>query len=319
MDKNSLSPYLDTTLESLALPVDCTYPVYKGKVRDIVDLGKNMVITTSDRISAFDRVLSTIPCKGQVLNELSLFWFEQTNDIIGNHILKKISPRTVAGRKCSVLPIEVVVRGYLTGSAWRDYQQGKAISGIVLPPNLKSNHKFDTPLFTPSTKEEKGKHDLPISSDEIINQGIVKKALLEKIESTALKLFQRGTEIAARNGLILVDTKYEFGLLGDDLYLVDEVHTPDSSRYWYADTYAALYEKGEKQRELDKEYLRQWLIGQDFMGDGNAPEIPDDIRLEVALRYITAYETITGQTFVPSKVNAAEELKLVTSAMEAYK
>lgn len=300
MDVKKLIDRIPNTLEHLEIDRlgRDDISLYKGKVRDVFSLDNDkMILLTSDRISAFDRVLTTIPCKGEVLNRISLFWFKNTEDIISNHIIKELSPRSVLVKKFKVLPIEVVLRGYLTGSAWRDYKAGKAISGIKLPDGMKFNQKFPEPLLTPSTKEEKGKHDLPISREEILAKNIVPENLWKKVEEAAFKLFKRGTEIAAKQGLILVDTKYEFGVNGDDIVLIDEVHTPDSSRFWYSDTYSELFNKGEKQRKLDKEFLRQWLMDEGFMGDGDIPHIPDEIRAEVAMRYIKAYEEITGETF----------------------
>jgi phosphoribosylaminoimidazole-succinocarboxamide synthase len=201
------------------------------------------------------------------------------------------------GKKVKIIPVEVVMRGYLTGSAWRDYQKGNPISGITLPEGMKFNQKFDPPLFTPSTKEEQGLHDQPISKEDIIAKGIISEELLNEIEATARKLFARGQEIALKNGMILVDTKYEFGLdIDGNLTLADEMHTPDSSRYWYADTYEKLFKEGKDQRMLDKEFLRQWLIKEkNFMGDGPIPHIPDEIRIKVAEIYMKAFEEITGK------------------------
>jgi phosphoribosylaminoimidazole-succinocarboxamide synthase len=298
-------------VERLNLPADA--PLGHGKVRDVLDLGGEVLITTTDRISAFDRVLTTIPCKGEVLNTLSLFWFHSTSDIIANHIREEISARTIRAVKCDVVPIEVVVRGYLTGSAWRDYQQGAAVSGIQLPRGMRINQRFDSPLLTPSTKEERGTHDRPISREQIVSTGRVEKRLWERIEAASLALFQRGTEIAARSGLILVDTKYEFGLHDGRLTLVDEVHTPDSSRYWFADTWEQLFKEEKPQRELDKEYLRQWLLARGWSGDGPPPHIPDDLRVQVAWRYVTAWETITGREFSPLALGAEAEAALVTA------
>lgn len=288
--------------------------LYKGKVRDVFDLGDEMVISVSDRISAFDRVLGAIPFKGEVLNKTALFWFEQTADIIPNHIRKVLGPRTVAVQKCDVLPVEVIVRGYLTGSAWRDYQAGRPVSGIELPGGMTMNQAFGQPLLTPSTKADQGDHDKPISGEEIVAQGLVGADLWKEVEQAALALFQRGTEIAARNGLILVDTKYEFGLSPEgNLVLVDEIHTPDSSRYWFADTYEELFKKEEAQRKVDKEYLRQWLMSKGFSGDGDPPEIPEEVRLEVARRYIQAYELITGEEFRGESDHGEAEAKKVLS------
>jgi phosphoribosylaminoimidazole-succinocarboxamide synthase len=315
VDARDLGPLIATCLAELLLPPGTR--VSRGKVRDVVDLGTELLLTTTDRISAFDRVLTTVPCKGEVLNTISNFWFAAARDIVPNHVREEVSPRTVRAVKCSVVPIEVVVRGYLTGSAWRDYQAGKPVSGIKLPDGMKFNQRFASPLLTPSTKEEKGLHDRPISREEIISEGRVAKGLWEQIETVSRALFQRGTEIAARGGLILVDTKYEFGLDNGSLTLVDEMHTPDSSRYWYADTYESLFGSGSPQRELDKEYLRQWLLARGWKGDGEAPPIPDDIRVEVARKYITAWETITGKRFVPQARGAEEESALVVRLMAA--
>jgi phosphoribosylaminoimidazole-succinocarboxamide synthase len=311
VDATVLGGLLGGCLHHLTLPPAAR--LSQGKVRDVVDLGVEVLITTTDRISAFDRVLSTIPCKGEVLNTLSLFWFTATTDIIPNHVREEVSARTVRAAKCDVVPIEVVVRGYLTGSAWRDYQQGGSVSGIRLPAGMKASQRFDTPLLTPSTKEEKGSHDRPISREEILAGGKVEKKVWEQIENASRALFQRGTEMAERNGLILVDTKYEFGMLRGTLTLVDEVHTPDSSRYWYRDTWKQLFEQGAGQRELDKEYLRQWLLARGWKGDGPAPEVPDDVRIEVARKYISAWETITGRAFVPHARDAAHESSLIAS------
>ncbi|MBN2651878.1 MAG: phosphoribosylaminoimidazolesuccinocarboxamide synthase [Spirochaetales bacterium] len=290
--------------------------LYQGKVRDVVDLGEKLIITTSDRISAFDRVLSTIPFKGEILNKMALYWFDKTSDIIENHIDKKVSARSISSMKCKVLPVEVIVRGYLTGSAWRDYKAGNAVSGITLPAGMKADQKFEKPLLTPSTKAEQGEHDMPISGEEIVKQGLVEAKLWKQVEEVAMALFERGTKLAAERGLILVDTKYEFGLKDGRLVLVDEVHTPDSSRFWYADTYQELFEAGESQRKVDKEFLREWLMDIGFMGNGESPVIPDNIRVEVAQKYIQAYELITGEKFIPESLGPEEELKLVLSSIK---
>jgi phosphoribosylaminoimidazole-succinocarboxamide synthase len=313
MKQEEINAYLSQTFQGFAegeLP-----GLTSGKVRDIIDLDTKLLITTSDRISAFDRILTTIPCKGEVLNRISLYWFKNTEDIVPNHIDKAVSGRSVLVNKGEVLPVEVIVRGYLTGSAWRDYQSGKAVSGIGLPSGMKMNQRFETPLLTPSTKAELGQHDEPISSDEVVSSGLVDKALWDEVSQTALKLFRRGADLAARQGLILVDTKYEFGLINGKLHVVDEVHTPDSSRYWYADTYQKRFEKGEKQRKIDKEYLRQWLMERGFMGDGEAPDIPDEVRVEVAWRYIQAYQTITGEDFQPEGLSIEAEKEKIRSVL----
>jgi phosphoribosylaminoimidazole-succinocarboxamide synthase len=287
----------------------------KGKVRDMLEFEDRMLILTSDRISAFDRVLTTIPCKGEILNRISLYWFEKTSQIIDNHVLEQPSPRSQLVKKCQVLPLEVVVRGYLTGSAWRAYQRGEEIPGIPLMEGLRYNERFPQPLITPSTKEERGHHDKPISREEILENQIVTEPLWMQIEKTALELFHLGSELLEKRGLILVDTKYEFGLSEGKLLLVDEIHTPDSSRFWYADTYEDLFSKGENQRELDKEYLRRWLLERGYSGDGEAPVIPDEVRLEMAERYIRAFEELTGEDFQPSELDVAEEMQKIGEAL----
>ncbi|WP_028975043.1 phosphoribosylaminoimidazolesuccinocarboxamide synthase [Spirochaeta cellobiosiphila] len=287
--------------------------LYQGKVRDVIDLGSELILSVSDRVSAYDCILGTIPLKGQILNQMALYWFEQTKDILQNHLIESLSPRAVRVKKCEVLPVEIIVRSYLTGSAWRDYTKGKAVSGIKIPEGFKADQKFDKPIITPSTKAEQGFHDEPISREEIISRGLVSESLWQDIEQKALALFQRGTELAAKQGLILVDTKYEMGLYNGELILVDEIHTPDSSRYWFADTYESLFEKGESQRKLDKEYLRKWLADQGFMGDGNPPVIPDDVRLEVTNRYKEAFELLTGKEFYPEQDDIEVELSKIKS------
>ena len=311
MQRNEIAGYLETTFGGV--PDDFGVDYIRGKVRDIFDLGSRLLICTTDRISAFDVVLSTIPCKGEVLNRLSNYWFNLTSGIVKNHIDEEASARSVAVRKCDVLPIEVVVRGYLTGSAWRDYEKGNPVSGIELEKGMRFNQRFDEPLLTPSTKAEQGFHDEPIASSEIVKKGIVEKSLWEKVEETARALFKLGSDTAADRGLILVDTKYEFGVLDGELLLIDEIHTPDSSRYWYADTYDELFSAGERQREIDKEYLRGWLMENGYMGDGTPPVIPDEVRIEVAWRYIQAYELITGESFNPSGTTAEAETELIRS------
>ena len=297
--------------DDVDLPSGITYS--RGKVRDIFDLDDELIISTSDRISAFDQILGLVPLKGEVLNRLSVFWFEHTADIIPNHVAAVLSPRSIVATKCHVIPVEVVVRGYLTGSAWRDYQAGKAISGIELPSGMRFNERFQAPLITPSTKESDGMHDRPCSREEVLESGVVTEERWEQIEAASLALYARGQQIVGRNGLLLVDTKYEFGLLDDTLYLIDELHTPDSSRYWYADTYESLFAAGERQRKLDKEYLRQWLMEQGYQGDGTPPEILAEIFHEVSRRYQTAYETITGKEFrSQSSGIEAEKRKLLS-------
>lgn len=322
MLREELDGCIDQTLEGLdegslrKAGVPGRIPLLRGKVRDILDLGDELVIVTSDRVSAFDRVLTTIPCKGQVLNQISLFWFRETRDIVPNHVLSEISPRAVRVRKCPLVPLEIVVRGYLTGSAWRDYEAGRTVSGFRLPEGMRFNEKFPEPLLTPSTKAEKGAHDRPVSRDRILEEGIVSEETWNRLEETAQALYRRGAELVRKSGLILVDTKYEFGYGEDGLLLVDEIHTPDSSRYWYADSYEERFAGGEYPRELDKEYLRRWLMDRGFQGDGEPPAIPDSIRIDVAERYVTAFEAITGTRFEAAGQSPEQVLKSVADLFD---
>ncbi len=285
---------------------------FEGKVRDNYRGKKGMVIVTTDRISAFDRVLGTIPFKGQVLNQLASFWFDQTKDIVSNHVTDVPDPNVMMVRECKSIPIEMVVRGYITGvtktSAWYNYSKGvRNFCGNVLPEGLKKDQKFKKPIITPSTKLDK--HDRSLSGEDIIKEGLVDAELFDRLAEISLKLFDRGTKIAARQGLILADTKYEFGLLGGKIVLIDEIHTPDSSRFWFADTYEKLFSEGKEQRKLDKEYVRTWLAERGFLGEGKIPEIPDSIKTEAAKRYIQAYELITGKNFEAVPGNPEERIK----------
>ena len=291
-----------------------------GKVRDSYVVGDKRILVTSDRLSAFDVVLTSIPFKGQVLNDMAHYWFKQTEHIIENHIIDRPHPNIFIGKQAEILPVEVVIRGYLTGSAWRDYQAGKDISGIKLPEGLKKSHKFEVPLLTPSTKAEVGEHDQPISSEEILSQGLVKEEIWKEVSEKAMELFKFGTKLAAERGLILVDTKYEFGLISDEegkkrLILADEVHTSDSSRYWIAESYQQAYQSGEEPKKLDKEFVRGWLIEQGYMGEGTPPEFSDDFRAQVAEKYIEAYETITGESFKAEVRDIKSEVETVGSSL----
>jgi phosphoribosylaminoimidazole-succinocarboxamide synthase len=276
---------------------------YEGKVRDNYTKDDKRVIIVSDRLSAFDRVLTLIPFKGQVLNQMATFWFEQTKDIIQNHVIEVLDPNVVIGRECKLLQMEMVVRGYLTGvtstSAWYNYEKGvRDFCGNVLPEGMKKNQKFDKPILTPSTKAEHGGHDESVSGDMIVEKGVLTREQYDFIADASLKLFARGVEIAAKQGIILVDTKYEFGIDAEGrITLIDEIHTPDSSRFWFADEYEARLASGEEQKKIDKEYLREWLADRGFRGEGDIPAIPDEIKVETARRYIEAYELITGQKF----------------------
>ena len=261
-----------------------------------------MVMVATDRISAFDVVLPEgIPYKGQVLNQIAEFFLDSTKDIVPNWKVAVPDPMVTVGLCCEPLKVEVIVRGYIAGSAWRDYKAGaREICGVSLPDGLRENERLPHPILTPTTKADAG-HDENISRDEIIAQGIVAKDVYEQVEKYALALFERGSEIAAKRGLILVDTKYEFGLRDGKVILIDEIHTPDSSRYFYADGYEERLAKGEEQRQLSKEFVRQWLISNGFMGKPGqtVPEMTQEYCIEVSQRYIELYEHITGMTFHP--------------------
>lgn len=279
--------------------------VYHGKVRDVYNIdGDYIVMVATDRISAFDVVLPEgIPYKGQVLNQIAAYFLDSTADIVPNWKIAVPDPMATVGRCCEPLKIEMIVRGYLAGSAWREYAAGaREICGVKLPEGLRENQKLPEPILTPTTKADEG-HDQNISKEEIISQGLVEKEIYEQVEKYALALFRRGTEMAVAQGLILVDTKYEFGLLDGKVILIDEIHTPDSSRYFYADGYAERFEKGEDQKQLSKEFVRKWLIDHGFMGKPGqvVPEMTPEYCKEVSDRYIELYEHITGRRFEPAK------------------
>lgn len=276
--------------------------VYHGKVRDVYDIDNEyLVMVATDRISAFDVVLPKgIPFKGQVLNQIASQFLDATEDIVPNWKVAVPDPMVTIGLKCEPFKIEMIVRGYLAGSAWRDYAKGvREICGVKLPDGLRENERLPHPILTPTTKADAG-HDENISREEILRRGIVSEEDYSQIEKYALALFERGSEIAASRGLILVDTKYEFGKHEGKVILIDEIHTPDSSRYFYADGYEERFEKGEPQRQLSKEFVRQWLIDHDFMGKPGqvVPEMTDEYCEEVSRRYIELYEHITGEQFV---------------------
>ena len=288
---------------------------YEGKVRDNYLLGDKRLIITTDRISAFDRVLCTIPFKGQVLNQTSAFWFEKTKNIVKNHVIGVPDPNVTVARECKLIPVEMVVRGYLTGvtttSAWYNYEKGvRDFCGNKLPDGMKKDQKFDKPIITPSTKAEKGAHDESVSGEEMIKRGIVDEKIYRQMEKVAIELYNFGKELVAKNNLILVDTKYEFGLDEDgNLTLIDEIHTPDSSRFWIKDTYDKLFSEGKEPQKLDKEYVRQFLANKGFIGEGEIPEIPDEVKIEAAKRYIKAYEMITGKEFEAETQEIIERVK----------
>lgn len=275
--------------------------VYHGKVRDVYNINDELlVMVATDRISAFDVILPKgIPFKGQVLNQIAAKFLDATADIVPNWKIATPDPQVTVGIRCEGFRVEMIIRGYLTGSAWREYKNGcRSLCGVALPEGMKENQKFPSPIITPTTKADAG-HDENISKEEIIAQGIVSKADYELMEKYTYALFERGTKIANEKGLILVDTKYEFGKKDGKVYLIDEIHTPDSSRYFYADGYEEKFKAGEPQRQLSKEFVRQWLIEHDFMGkEGQqVPEMTDEYVNSVSDRYIELYEHIVGEKF----------------------
>ncbi len=275
--------------------------VYHGKVRDVYFIDdKYLVMVASDRISAFDVILPEgIPYKGQVLNQIAALFLDETSDIVPNWKIATPDPMVTVGKLCKPFPVEMIIRGYLTGSSWRTYKSGKReICGVPIPDGMKEHQRFEKPIITPTTKADEG-HDEDISREEIIRQGLISEDDYKQIEEITYKLFQRGSEIAAKHGLILVDTKYEFGKIGDQIYLMDEIHTPDSSRYFIADQYEECFEKGLPVKQLSKEFVREWLMANGFQGQEGqqVPEMTPEIVNSISERYIELYEKVTGKTF----------------------
>ena len=294
---------------------DYTFPgqtaVYHGKVRDVYTLaGDLIVMIATDRISAFDVVLPKgIPFKGQVLNQIANYFLDATRDIVPNWKLAEVDPMATAGTKCTPFKVEMIIRGYLAGSAWRDYAAGnRTICGVTLPDGLRPNQKLPEPIITPTTKADEG-HDLNISPAEIVEQGLMTKEELDTVMDYTRRLFAKGTQMAADKGLILVDTKYEFGKNDDRIMLIDEIHTPDSSRYFHADTYDELFEKGLPQRQLSKEFVREWLMDNGFMGQPGQklPEMTDQVCQAISERYIELFRRVTGSEFVPADESNARD------------
>ena len=274
---------------------------YRGKVRDVYFFDDTVAMIATDRISAFDVVLPRpIPYKGQVLNQVATKFLMETQDIVPNWVKSTPDPNVTIGIKCEPFPVEMVIRGYLAGHAWREYRAGKReVCGVALPEGLKENDKLPAPIITPTTKAKEG-HDQDISKQEILDKGLVSKTDYEQLETYTHALFKRGSEIAGKNGLILVDTKYEFGKFNDRIYLIDEIHTPDSSRYFYLEGYEERQKKGETQKQLSKEFVRQWLINNGFQGKNGQqiPEMNDDLIESISRRYIELYESVTGEKFL---------------------
>jgi phosphoribosylaminoimidazole-succinocarboxamide synthase len=286
--------------------------VYKGKVRDVYNIDdKYLLMIVSDRISAFDVVLPRgIPYKGQVLNQIAAKFLDATSDIVPNWKIETPDPTVTFGHKCEPFPIEMIVRAYLTGSSWRTYKSGaREICGIHIPEGMKEHQRFDVPIITPTTKAEQGRHDENISHDEIIRSGLISEEDYTQVEKFAMDVFIRGSEIAKKHGLILVDTKYEFGKKDGKIYLIDEIHTPDSSRYFYADTYEENFKNGHPQKQLSKEFVREWLMQNGFQGRAGerVPEMSDDFVNEVSERYIELFEKITGDKFVKADISNVPE------------
>ncbi|HMO40846.1 MAG TPA: phosphoribosylaminoimidazolesuccinocarboxamide synthase [Saprospiraceae bacterium] len=282
---------------------------YRGKVRDVYTIGEQLVVVASDRISAFDHILPRpIPYKGQVLNQVATYFLQATRDIVPNWLLASPDPNVAIGYRCEPIRIEMVIRGYLSGHAWRTYQAGgRMLCGVPLPEGMRESDPFPEPIITPATKADSG-HDEDISKTEILAQGIVTEAEYALLEQYTRALFARGKQMAAERGLILVDTKYEFGKRNEQIYLIDEIHTPDSSRYFYADGYNERQTRGERQRQLSKEFVREWLMAQGFQGLAGQvlPDMPDAFVAEVSDRYIELYERVTGQAFVRADATQIE-------------
>lgn len=290
------------TLQSSGFRFPGQKSIYKGKVRDVYNIDdKYLLMIVTDRISAFDVVLPKgIPYKGQVLNQIASRFLDATSDIVPNWKIASPDPNVTIGHICQPYPVEMIVRAYLTGSSWRTYKSGnREICGIKIPDGMKEHQRFEQPIITPTTKAEQGKHDEDISREEIIRGGLVSEEEYSLIEKYTMAVFKRGSEIAARQGLILVDTKYEFGKKDGKIYLIDEINTPDSSRYFYADEYQERFDKGLPQKQLSKEFVREWLMSKGFQGQAGqqVPEMTDDYVSQVSERYIELYEKITGEKF----------------------
>ncbi len=299
---------LPHTLRQLDLPG--LGELYRGKVRDNYGRGDRIVMITTDRISAFDHVLGTIPFKGEVLSRLTLFWFDKVKDLAPTHLIESPDPSVMVVKRARALPVEIVIRGYITGSLWRDYQAGKAGAyGVEWPRGLGKDQRLDEPVITPSTKAAYGKHDEPISEREILERKLMAPDVWREATATARRLFARGQEWARSRGLILVDTKYEMGIAAGKLIVIDEIHTPDSSRYWVAEGYEERLARGAEQAMLDKENIRQWLIQEHgFSGQGKPPPLTDDVRVMLAGKYIEVFERLTGTTFESEVGSVADRI-----------
>lgn len=314
IDDDTLRGRLDQTLATTRLAIPGA-AVYHGKVRDNYTVAGRRTIVVTDRISAFDIVLGTIPLKGQLLNQMAAHWFEVTRELAPNHVLEVPDPQVMIAVECTPLPVEMVMRSYLTGvtstSIWHHYQKGaRTFCGHALPDGMRKNQPLPSPLLTPSTKADQGDHDVSMSREQILGLGRMDARTFDEAADIAARLFAFGQSWAAARGLILVDTKYEFGRAPDGrIVVIDEIHTPDSSRYWYAEDYQARHDAGEEPRGLDKEYVRRWYAQQGYTGDGPPPPLTDEVRLEAARRYIAAFELVTGRAFV---ADTAEPIARIT-------
>lgn len=311
-DRDILRAALPHTLPG----VDSPAPTYRGKVRDVFARGDELLLVATDRVSAFDVVLGTIPFKGQLLTEQAAFWLERARAVIDTHFIDRPDPQAMRVKKCAAIPVELVVRGYLAGSLLRDPkdQRGHAY-GLRLDPTLPDYAALPAPIVTPTTKEAVGVHDQPCSLGDLVASGRVEQRHLDRCVEAALALFKLGQAHAAAHGLLLVDTKYEMGLLGDRVVLIDEIHTADSSRFWVADSYAARLQAGEPPEMLDKERLRRWLLAQGFSGHGTPPALSDDIRVDLAFHYWELTERVMGRPFAPAIGDARAR---VSSAVAAF-
>lgn len=313
LSESSLQAALPGALASVDLPF--LGARVSGKVRDMYRLADRLILVTTDRLSAFDRILGLVPYKGQVLTQLAAWWFAMTADIIANHLIATPDPNVTVAHVCEPLPVEVVVRGYISGvtstSLWQQYSLGhRKIYGIDFPDGLRKNDALPAPIITPTTKARDGGHDERITSAEVVEQGLVAAPVWEQICAAAIALFQRGQQLARRGGLILVDTKYEFGLAPDGaLMLIDEIHTPDSSRFWIAATYADRIAAGQEPDNFDKEFIRLYYAAHGYRGEGDPFPLPADLAVQAAARYIRTYEMLTGETFAPGAWPAAPRIE----------
>lgn len=313
LSESSLQAALPGALASVDLPF--LGMRVSGKVRDMYRLADRLILVTTDRLSAFDRILGLVPYKGQVLTQLAAWWFAETADIIANHLIATPDPNVTVAHVCEPLPVEVVVRGYISGvtstSLWQQYSLGRrTIYGIDFPDGLRKNDALPAPIITPTTKARDGGHDERITSAEVVEQGLVAAPVWEQVCAAAIALFQRGQQLARRGGLILVDTKYEFGLAPDGaLMLIDEIHTPDSSRFWIAATYADRIAAGQEPDNFDKEFIRLYYAANGYRGEGDPFPLPADLAVQAAARYIRTYEMLTGETFAPGAWPAAPRIE----------